>query len=371
MAPIPVRPAPIAKPAPAPGAYAPGTIVVYPPGSGACGSCPAPALRQPCCEPEGTLGGGLAIGPDVGASINGTYVIRRPSYGEWSAELRVTGLLVDNTEFHHQFETGDPGEWWQLEGGLKFVAHPEERTHWFGRIGAVVADVNGHADIVDGEGTYYGGYVGIGFETRLTPRITMGPDISFLVLGGGDRDSSVVLVPQFGWTLSYMLGGCPTQATCHESDLYVGLVGSVLPGIGGGMTFGQVFARNRRAVWSFELSAQKQSIDDIFGAPNDSLNDSADAAYSQVRAGAKASFSPDCRRHLTARFGFAAFKATGTNDFIDKATTYYGGYVGVGYEWDLNRHWSTGPEATVLFGSEGHGAEQFVPQFSWHVTYWL
>jgi hypothetical protein len=160
------------------------------------------------------------------ASLNATYVIKRPSYGEWSAELRVSGLFVDNTEFHHRYTTGDPGEWWLLQGGLKFVAHPEERTHWFGRIGAVVADVNGNADIVDGEGTYYGDTYRL--RDAAHPRITMGP--TSLPLGRRRRRrSGIVLVPQSG--TSYMLAVARVRHPPRARSVR-GPVGSVLPGCG-------------------------------------------------------------------------------------------------------------------------------------------
>jgi hypothetical protein len=331
--------------------------------------CPEPVCTPQQNGPRGTIGGGLAFGPDLGASILGTYEFSRSCRAAWSAEVRASWLFFDNATVVNTGNDTTDADWKQLQVGVKVAINPEARTHLTGRAGLVVADVEGNLNLVRQTGTYYGGYVGFGFETQLTPRISVGPDVSVLAMQR-DGDDRVYFVPQLGWNLSYAVGcvpACvPERPSCGDRDLYVGIAANAGPGLGGGGRLGQTWLRTSRASWSLEIEGVKQTLDGVFGG------DTPDSDYGQFRIGGRGRYFHG-RHHLVARLGFCGFKATGTNDFIDKATTYYGGYVGLGYDFDINEHWSTGPEVTLLVGVEENRDQrvQVVPQFGWQLTYWL
>lgn len=166
---------------------------------------------------------------------------------------------------------------------------------------------------------------------------------------------------------------------------YVGIAPTLMPGIGGGFEFGVHFNRSRNILWSFELGMQYQDLWKEFS------DEPGDGAYSMARVGIRARFSPQSCGHLTLRFGGTWFEAEGTPielsvAQIEKRGDYLGAYVGIGYEWDIGRRWSTGPEiALIVAGAinarpdrldtgrpvEGREDLAIVPVFYWHVNYRL
>lgn len=337
--------------------------------SESCGEravAPAEVVRR-----DWYAGPAVSYGPDLGASVEVGRIIDRNACATWSVEARATWLFADNTEFLDRSSTEEPADWKQLSAGVKVSFAPEASRHLTGRLGIVLADVHGNLNLVRDAGTYYGAYAGIGFETDLTERLTMGPSVTACVLTRADGDDTY-FVPQLDWHLTWSFGAASCVASRRDAcaarrELYVGASATALPGLGGSLEFGQVFARDAVATWSFEVQATKQTLDGVFGGTDPG------ADYAQLRAGAKASLLPECRGHVVGRLGFCTFKPRGTTDFIDLATTYYGLYVGVGYEWELSERWSTGPEASLLVGFvEGGDTDvRAVPQVGWHLIRWL
>lgn len=311
-------------------------------------------------KPNFYAGGGLSLFPNIGASIHAGYVVKRFSKFELAAEAEGIWQFLDDETFADD-ENDAAGNWYQLKlGGLARFA-PEARRHLTTRAGFTWFQANGVPNMVEKPGDYYGGYVGVGFETDLTPNLTIGPEFTLLVTKGPDTWNDGV-VPQLGWKLTWRpcTGYLHAQRPMPPGEIYGGIAALVSPALGGAFEFGQVFRRDGTAVWSFELQAGAQVLDDYMWSHGD-------GDWAQLRGGFKASFSPRCKGHLTGRLGMAWVRSTGETEFLSKPEDYYGAYVGVGYEYDLNPHLTTGPELTFLLMSVEKTFDiEVVPQFQWH-----
>ncbi len=128
---------------------------------------------------------------------------------------------------------------------------------------------------------------------------------------------------------------CPVDP-CPCVTTYVGGTAEVLPGIGGGIYVGRIFA---------------------------------------IRVGLRIRSNPQGRGHWVGRAGFAAFYMDGRPQDIDLDYVnvtgpgwFFGAYLGGGYEWSLGRGWSTGPEIEALGGWGGTDDTAFMPVVRWHLT---
>lgn len=152
--------------------------------------------------------------------------------------------------------------------------------------------------------------------------------------------------------------------TSPIGEVYAGASVAALPAWGGSLHVGQVFARTDLAAWSLELEATLQDLDSEIGGTTEG------GSWAQVRGGAKASFNPCGRGHPTARAGFGWFRSTGETDLVGDADDYIAFHVGLGYEFDITEHLTTGPEITALFAAAEKGFDvKVVPQVRWHVIW--
>jgi hypothetical protein len=238
---------------------------------------------------------------------------------------------------------------------------------------------NGEPNWVDTPGNWAGPYAGVGFETELTPSLSVGPSLTFLGAIPFEGDEGLVLTPQLTWGLTWWLGSCASGVRTADAgcrcrplgELYLDGNLTASPGLGGGIGFGQVFERNRRAVLSFEMGTVFQPLEDstLFGE--------GEGDFALVYGGLKASFAPRARRHLVLRGGATWFRNTGDISFVDAPGDYLGAYVGVGWEWDIGDRLTMGPELSVsVVTREGRREEPLVqpevlPRLSWHVLWKL
>lgn len=165
----------------------------------------------------------------------------------------------------------------------------------------------------------------------------------------------------------FLLAACRSRVAGPPRDWYAGGSFSAVPGVGLAVEGGKVFAREDKYDWSAEGQVFRHFWDDKDLA-DDNFADH--GRVTAVRAGLKHTMSPGHKRHLTCRYGFQFYRATGEPGIIEKAGDYYGGYFGIGFETDLSRHWTMGPELSVAF-MQGEGGRQFevVPTFFWHLSY--
>ncbi len=335
-----------------------------------CG--PAPCAPCSPCTADWYAGVAPIYLPGIGLSLEVGRVFARTPTNTWSVEARGTYEFLDNTMFISGSSGSDWIDWKSAEVGVKVSRSPEAYRHLTGRFGASVARyVGGDRHIVQDDGWYYGLYAGIGFETELSDRLTVGPRLTpLLIAGASDR---AYAVPQLEWHAIWSLGGSTSCApkACERpvGDFYAGLSATAFPGIGASAEFGQVFARTDRATWSFEVQATRQYMASFLGGESGAGNDDDD--YASIRGGFKVSLSPCSCRHLVARLGATAFRSTFTSDTLDVEGTYNGFYAGLGYEFDLSDRWTTGPEATAMFGWQEGNVDNtaFLPQVGWHLIY--
>jgi len=164
--------------------------------------------------------------------------------------------------------------------------------------------------------------------------------------------------------LLLLLPACQTRVDGYPRDWYAGGSFSAVPSVGLAVEGGKVLARPEMFDWSGEAQFIWQFLDDKDLANDNHANHGEMMA---VRAGFKHSTSPGQKRHLTLRYGFEYYRAVGDPGIVQRAGDYYGAYAGFGFETELSRHWTMGPELSVAYLT-GTGAE-IVPTFFWHLAY--
>ena len=147
------------------------------------------------------FGIGLSALPNLGvAGSISARVARRPEL-DWRAELQVHYQFLDDEDFA---DDGFPaaGDWTQLGVGVLARTNPDARRHWLWRFGLEVFEARGTPNIVDSEGTFVALRLGLGFETDLTPRLSIGPELAVMPAYGGE-DDEFRFVPQLTWGLRW------------------------------------------------------------------------------------------------------------------------------------------------------------------------
>lgn len=282
---------------------------------------------------------------------------------EGSIEAEIIGQFIDDETF---VDDGNPAAdpFLQFKLGVKTRNNPTGARHLTFRGGLTWFYAGDNPNIVQDEGHYAGVYVGGGFETDLTPNLTVGPEVSVTVASQIDKFGARV-VPTLSWRMTWW--PCGNGAACHEcrepGELYIDAVASVLPTFGGGLGFGQVFSRDKDVTWSFEMLANFQSLSDTM------LGDS-EGDFAQLRGGFKAALNGCGFGRWVGRAGGTFIRNTGDVSVLSRRGDYVGIYLGVGYEFDIGRTITTGPEVNVsIIDEEGLGTVEIevLPQFLWHV----
>ncbi|MDJ0523368.1 MAG: hypothetical protein QNJ90_14955 [Planctomycetota bacterium] len=335
--------------------------------------CDLPVLERSarCCEPcrigcwdetpcrTTYVDTSLSFLPNVGAGLGGGMVISRTPQVQTSLEILGTWQFLDDEDF---VDDGNPaaGDWYQIRAGAKWSFAPKSRRHLTLRAGAMWLQANGEPNILNDPGDWFGIYGGIGFETDVTPCLTVGPELS-LFLVTREEEFSVEPVPQLNWHVTWWQSpGAVDLPRPPLGEFYAGAAAVVSPGLGAGLQFGQVFARTPQATWSFEMLAELQD-------PSDDLWFEGSGNYGQIRGGAKGSFSPCSCAHWTVRGGVVWLRSTAPNEFLDRTGDHVGLYAGLGYEWDITPRFTTGPEVSLsLVAREGDSDIQALPQLRWH-----
>ena len=144
---------------------------------------------------------GFSALPNLGVTAGVGQTFLRTERFEYVLELQGTLQPWDDEDLH---DDGNPpaGDLTQFQLGVKRAGPWGVRRTWTGRAGAVWFRAEGEPNIVQEPGDYLGVYVGAGFETRLTPHLSVGPDF-VLMLVSLERSGEVDLVPQFRWTFTW------------------------------------------------------------------------------------------------------------------------------------------------------------------------
>ncbi len=317
-------------------------------------------------HPRGAIGLAGSLLPNVGVKAFGDLVIGGSCAAPTSIEIGGTWQFLDDKSFA---DDGNPeaDDWLQFDAGVRFTRAVACARRSVLRFGATVVRAEGVPNIVQEEGTYFGGYVGVGFETDLSDEISIGPELTVHAV---TKDGSFThgIVPQFTWRMSWWIGGTPSGGDpCRApGEAYASAAALLWPGLGGGVESGQRVHRDRRLDLSFEVLAGLERLDDgVLGADGEG-----EGAY--LRGSLKALLSPSSRSHWTARVGVGWFRNTAEVDGIDSAGDYVGACVGFGYEFDLTRCLRTGPEVGAwVVAREGTADVELLPQLTWRLTFLL
>ncbi len=311
-------------------------------------------------------GAGGHLIPSIGASIHGGRVIRRTKDWTLALEAELMGHFIDDEAF---VDDGNPAAdpFIQLKTGVKFRSNPSGFRHWTARAGLTYFYAGKDPNIVQDEGSYLGVYGGIGYETDITQNITVGPELSLTVASKADEiDFSHGVVPTLSWRVTWWPGGngCSLDRWRKPGELYMDLAAMALPSIGGGFGFGQVFSREDGKTWSFEALAGLQSLDD------GTLWADSDGEFGQFRGGVKVAFADRGMGHWVGRAGLAFLRNTGEIQGFSDTGDYFGGYVGIGYEFEINKWLTMGPEISLTVADKEGLSDidiEVLPQFLWHV----
>lgn len=150
-------------------------------------------------------------------------------------------------------------------------------------------------------------------------------------------------------------------------DLALGASFSALPSIGVALGATQVFDANQERVWAIELEATHQPWDD------EDLSDDGNphaGDWTQIQLGVKRLSNPGGRRHWTQRYGLAWFRARGEPNIVHEEGDYEALYAGFGFETEIGRRVSIGPELSLMAAHREQGSGLvLVPQFNWHLIW--
>ncbi len=168
--------------------------------------------------------------------------------------------------------------------------------------------------------------------------------------------------------LALLLAACRSGVKSpNDADHLVGVSFSALPQVGVGLLGATRLSKRPEFNLLAELEGTLQFLDD-----SDLADDGGPGAgnFTQVRLGLKYVFTPDDSRHLVARYGVVWLESSGEPILLDEAGEYAGGYGGIGFETEISKRWSVGPEFRLLVvdGLQSQGIE-VIPQFAWHFTF--
>ncbi|UCE87477.1 MAG: hypothetical protein JSU66_07125 [Deltaproteobacteria bacterium] len=165
-----------------------------------------------------------------------------------------------------------------------------------------------------------------------------------------------------------LAGACRTRVAGYPRDYYAGMSFTAIPGVGLAAEGGKVVRRTDRYDLALEGQIVRHFWDDTDFADDD-LGDP--GRMTAVRFGARQALSPGSKRHATFRYGFQFYRATGQPGIVDDPGDYYGFYASAGFETELSRHWSMGPEISVaVLEGEGSLPTEVVPTFFWRFVFW-
>jgi len=158
-----------------------------------------------CSAPEGgrdpRIGLAASVLPNAGLEAQGSILWKRRATVDWHLEASITQQVIDDTDFATD---GNPaaGDFTQAGLSLRAVTAARDRRHWTLRTGVVWFRARGEPNVIDEPGDYFGLRIGVGFETDLSPRWSMGPELAVIPAWG---EGEFVILPQVTWGVRWRL----------------------------------------------------------------------------------------------------------------------------------------------------------------------
>ncbi len=144
---------------------------------------------------------GASALPNLGLTTGMDQVFHRSGETSYALEALFTFQPWDDEDV---ISDGHPhaGDFAQFQLGVKRARPSQEDRWWTSRAGAVWFRAKGEPNIVQLPGDYLGLYAGAGFELQVNEHLTMGPDLSLLVVSL-ERSGDVDVVPQLAWRVTF------------------------------------------------------------------------------------------------------------------------------------------------------------------------
>jgi hypothetical protein len=168
-------------------------------------------LLAACAAPETGRGPrfGLAGSAVPNLGVEGALEIPVGRRGDTllAADLHLVQQFLDDEDLA---DDGNPeaGDWTQAGLALRAITDADDEGHWTFRVGPEWFEARSNPNIVDEPGHYVGLRVGLGFERDLTPGVSMGPEVSFLLAWG---EGTFEWVPQLVWGLRWGANSRPRR----------------------------------------------------------------------------------------------------------------------------------------------------------------
>lgn len=146
---------------------------------------------------------GPSILPNIGVTTGVGQIFMRNEERDvsYTFEIQATFQPWDDEDIHDDGFPG-AGNFTQFQLGVKRAWPMAEKRHWTSRAGAVWFRAEGEPNIVQLPGDYVGVYIGFGFERRLGEHLTLGPDLSLLVVTL-EQSHDVDFVPQLAYRFTW------------------------------------------------------------------------------------------------------------------------------------------------------------------------
>ena len=140
--------------------------------------------------------------PNVGVAVSAGQVVNESPERTWAFELEAVSQFFDDEFF---IDDGNPaaGHFGEIRIGLKRSPAWHSRRRWVTRLGGVWFRANGIPNIVQNPGDYVGLYGSLGFETRLSDTLSVGPEVSLALARQEGAGGAWDLLPQFFWRATW------------------------------------------------------------------------------------------------------------------------------------------------------------------------
>ncbi len=160
------------------------------------------ALVASCASPLGGQELDITFGPSTEPGLGGTIGLAQKIHTYENVRFDVELDLV-----HQELEDEGPtdeDDFDQVRFGFKAAFPATSKHQMTTRLGVAWLRTLGDAVYLDGTGDFGGGYLGLGYQVRLSKHLSFNPDIAVLVVdaeGGGDFGQLIEVTWRLIWHL--------------------------------------------------------------------------------------------------------------------------------------------------------------------------
>ena len=141
-------------------------------------------------------GAAVSVLPNIGLSVLVADTFSESPERTWSWEVQGTGQWFDDEDLLDDGATA-AGPVRQLRAGVKANLAPGELRQWIARVGALWIHVQGVPNMLDLPGHHLGAYASFGMQTRLSDRLSVGPEVAVQLVRRTESPARWEPIPQF------------------------------------------------------------------------------------------------------------------------------------------------------------------------------